>query len=118
MVSVAKKVVSGTEKMLSVARAKFFATEQIASAQTQSSIQHGLRPLRFGSPLSKQGFANPKLVSFWSSSPLASELRREIHRGIRTRLGAGLSTAVRSIGTDQPHLHPICALKSLSSENL
>jgi hypothetical protein len=46
--------------MLYVASAMFFATEQIDSAQTQSSFQHRLRP--FGSPLSKQSFANPKLV--------------------------------------------------------
>ena len=115
MVSEAKTMVTVTQKMLSVAFTMFFATEQIASAQTQWSIQHRLRS--FGSPLSKQSFANPKLV-FFGASPLASELRRKIDHGIRTRLGAGLSAAVRSIGTDQPHLHPICAIGSLSSEDL
>jgi hypothetical protein len=85
MVSETKTMVTVTQKMLSVAFTMFFAMEQIASAQTQSSIQH--RHRSFGSPLSKQSFANPKLVSFRSSSPLASELRREIHRGIRTRFG-------------------------------
>jgi hypothetical protein len=62
IVNEAKIMVTATQKMLSVAFAVFFATEQIASAQTPWSIQHRLRPLRFGSPLSKQRFANPKLV--------------------------------------------------------
>jgi hypothetical protein len=57
--SVTKIMVTAAQKMLSVAFAVFFATEQIASAQTQWSIQHRLRPLRFGSPLSKPSFANP-----------------------------------------------------------
>ena len=55
--SVTKTMVTATQKMLSVASVMFFATEKIASAQTQWSIQHRLRPLRFGSPLSKQSFA-------------------------------------------------------------
>jgi len=53
-------MVTVTQKMLSVAFTMFSATEQIASAQTQWSIQHRLRS--FGSPLSKQSFANPKLA--------------------------------------------------------
>jgi hypothetical protein len=66
IVSQTKLMVTARQKTLYVARAMFFATERIASAQTQWFSQHRLRPLRFGSPLSKQGFANPKLVSFWS----------------------------------------------------
>ena len=62
MVSEVKIMVTATQKMLSVAFAMFFAAEQIASAQTPWSIQHRLRPLKFGSPLSKQSFANPKLA--------------------------------------------------------
>jgi hypothetical protein len=45
IVSEAKMPVTATQKMLSVAFAMFFAAEQIASAQTQWSIQHRLRPL-------------------------------------------------------------------------
>ncbi len=74
-----------------------------------------LLPLRFGSLSSGQGFAKCETGCFRSSSPLASVLHREIHRGVRACFGAGLSTAVRSIGTDQPQLHPICSQNSLSS---
>ncbi|MGA2263695.1 MAG: hypothetical protein ABSH28_19940 [Acidobacteriota bacterium] len=115
MVSEVKIMVTATQKMLSVAFAMFFAAEQIASAQTPWSIQHRLRPLKFGSPLSKQSFANPKLVSFWSSSPLASELRREIHRGNRASLGGRLIGRGPFYWNRSTTLHPICALKSLSS---
>jgi hypothetical protein len=50
MVSEAKTMVTVTQKMFSVALTMFFGTEQVASDQTQWSIQHRLRPLRFGSP--------------------------------------------------------------------
>jgi hypothetical protein len=36
-----------------------------------------------GPSISEQSFDIPKLVSFWSSSPLASSLIREIHHQIR-----------------------------------
>jgi hypothetical protein len=71
IVSQTKLMVTARQKTLYVARAKFFATERIASAQTQWIIQHRLRPLGFGPPFSKQSFANPQLVVL-GASPLAS----------------------------------------------
>jgi hypothetical protein len=62
IVSQTKLIVTARQKTLYVARAMFFATERIASAQTQWIIQHRLRPFRFGAPFSKQSFANLQLV--------------------------------------------------------
>jgi hypothetical protein len=63
IVSEAKIMVTAAQKMLSVAFAMFFATKQIASAQTQRSIQHRLRPLVWLA-LIETAVANPKLVFF------------------------------------------------------
>ena len=98
MVSEAKIMVTATQKMLSVAFAMFFATEQIASAQTQWSIQHRLRPFRFGSPFRNR------------ASPIPSWFFLELQPA-RFIITSGNSP---SDPTDQPQLHRKCALKFLS----
>ncbi len=66
--------VSATQKMVAAASTAVRATEPMGSGYILLVTQHKFHSWKSGN----QSFANLKLVSFWSSSPLASVSRWKI----------------------------------------